>query len=184
MFQEAVHVHICDKWVDYAAFTAFPACCSYAPSCAAFRRHHAAQPVPTYAGGARQGLASVASLSHAAFPVSQPGRPRFHFRKPTWASLMLQSSDCSTAQGSLVARLQSSPLPAKPLASYQIKPTTIWVEPPSTDDPRCRGALRNPGQTSESTLDIPHRNSPRSRAPDLQEIFREKRRRRSYNEAI
>ena len=35
--------------------------------------------------------------------------------------------------------------PAKPLASYQIKPTTIWVEPSSTGDPRRRGALRNPG---------------------------------------
>src|SRR5512144_2924728 len=28
-----------------------------------------------------------------------------------------------------VARLQLSRLPAKPLASYQIKPTTVWVEP-------------------------------------------------------
>ena len=35
--------------------------------------------------------------------------------------------------------------PAKPLASYQIKPTTIWVESSSTGDPRRRGALRNPG---------------------------------------
>jgi len=45
-----------------------------------------------------------------------------------------------------VARLQLGRLPAKPLASYQIKPTTIWVEPSSTGDPPRRwGALRNPG---------------------------------------
>jgi hypothetical protein len=30
--------------------------------------------------------------------------------------------------------------PAEPLASYQIKPTTIWLEPSSTADPRRRGA--------------------------------------------
>jgi hypothetical protein len=35
--------------------------------------------------------------------------------------------------------------PAKPLASYQIKPTTVWVEPPSTGDTRRLGALRYPG---------------------------------------
>ena len=184
MFQEAVHVHICDKWVDYAAFTAFPACCSYAPSCAAFRRHHAAQPVPTYAGGARQGLASVASLSHAAFPVSQPGRPRLHFRSRLGLHLcysrrIAQQPKAALSQGFSPARYPPSRLPAT--RSNQL--LSGW-NPPSTDDPRCRGALRNPGQTSESTLDIPHRNSPRSRAPDLQEIFREKRRRRSYNEAI
>jgi transposase len=35
--------------------------------------------------------------------------------------------------------------PAKPLASFQIKPTTIWMEPSSTGDPRRRGALNYPG---------------------------------------
>jgi hypothetical protein len=35
--------------------------------------------------------------------------------------------------------------PAKPLASYQIKPTSIRVESSSTGGPRRRGALRNPG---------------------------------------
>jgi hypothetical protein len=39
--------------------------------------------VPTYPGGSRQVLVSVACLSHAAFPVSQPGRhPHLHFRDP------------------------------------------------------------------------------------------------------
>jgi hypothetical protein len=31
--------------------------------------------------------------------------------------------------------------PDRPLVSYQIKPTTIWVEPPSTGDARHLGAL-------------------------------------------
>ncbi len=35
--------------------------------------------------------------------------------------------------------------PTKPPASYQIKPTTIRVEPSSTGDTRRRGALRSPG---------------------------------------
>jgi len=35
--------------------------------------------------------------------------------------------------------------PDRPLVSYQIKPTTIWVDPPSTGDARHLGALNNPG---------------------------------------
>ena len=35
--------------------------------------------------------------------------------------------------------------PDRPLVSYQIKPTTIWVEPPSTGDARHLGALNNRG---------------------------------------
>ena len=35
--------------------------------------------------------------------------------------------------------------PDRPLVSYQIKPTTIWVEPPSTGDARHLGALNYPG---------------------------------------
>src|SRR5215831_3752697 len=42
-----------------------------------------------------------------------------------------------------VARLR--PGPARPLASYQIQTTTIWVEPSSTGDTRRQDALRDPG---------------------------------------
>lgn len=35
--------------------------------------------------------------------------------------------------------------PIRPPASYQIKPTTIWVEPSSTGDLRRRGALYKTG---------------------------------------
>ena len=48
-------------------------------------------------------------------------------------------------KAAFVARLQPGKLAPKPLASYQIKPTTIWVEPSSTGNPRLRGALRNTG---------------------------------------
>jgi hypothetical protein len=40
--------------------------------------------------------------------------------------------------------------PDRPLVSYQIKPTTIWVEPPSTGDARHLGALNNPGVRRET----------------------------------
>jgi hypothetical protein len=35
--------------------------------------------------------------------------------------------------------------PAKPLVSYQVLPTTSWVDPSSTGEPRRWGALRYPG---------------------------------------
>jgi hypothetical protein len=35
--------------------------------------------------------------------------------------------------------------PAKPLVSYQVLPTTSWVDPSSTGEPRRWGALRHPG---------------------------------------
>ena len=35
--------------------------------------------------------------------------------------------------------------PTKPPVSYQIKPTTVWVDPSSTGVTRRRGALRYPG---------------------------------------
>ena len=35
--------------------------------------------------------------------------------------------------------------PTRPPVSYQIKPTTVWVDPSSTGVTRRRGALRNPG---------------------------------------
>ena len=42
--------------------------------------------------------------------------------------------------------------PTRPPVSYQIKPTTVWVDPSSTGVTRRRGALRNPGSRAERVL--------------------------------
>jgi hypothetical protein len=68
-------------------------------------------------------LASLPAHSLTLRPVGLLSRPRRHL-----------------SQG-----FSPTAYPAKPLASYQIKPTTIWVESSSTGDPRRRGALRKSG---------------------------------------
>ena len=42
--------------------------------------------------------------------------------------------------------------PTRPPVSYQIKPTTVWVDPSSTGVTRRRGALRNPGQPPKAAF--------------------------------
>src|ERR1700751_307034 len=85
--------------------------------------------------------------SHAAFPESQAGRrPHLHFRGLLRLHSHYGPSDCSTApRRPLSQGFSPEGCPARPLASYQIKPTTIWVVPSSTGHPRRRGALRNAG---------------------------------------
>ena len=101
-----------------------------------------------YPGGSRQVLMSVASLSHAAFPVISGGSASAtSLSRPAQASLTLRPVGLlNRPRRPLSQGFSPAGYPAKPLASYQIKPTTIWVEPSSTGDPRRRGALRNPGQ--------------------------------------
>ena len=47
--------------------------------------------------------------------------------------------------------------PTRPPVSYQIKPTTVWVDPSSTGVTRRRGALRNAGSRAERVLVGPSR---------------------------
>src|SRR6266851_5628478 len=50
------------------------------------------------------------------------------------------------ATGRIVREAKVASEPAtKPLVSYQIKPTTVWVAPSSTGVPRRRGALNKTG---------------------------------------
>jgi hypothetical protein len=97
-----------------------------------------------YPGGSRWVLVSVASPSRAAFPESQAGRhPRRHFRGLLRLHSRYGPLDRSTAQRRPLSQgFGAAGYPAGPLASYQIKPTTIWVEPSSTGDARRLGALR------------------------------------------
>ena len=87
------------------------------------------------------------------FPVAR-GLPRFSagsasatsLSGPAQASLTLRPVGLlNRPRRPLSQGFSPAGYPAKPLASYQIKPTTIWVEPSFTGDPRHRGALRNPG---------------------------------------
>src|SRR5947209_4627011 len=48
-------------------------------------------------------------------------------------------------KAAFVTRLRPVRLPAEPLVSYQSLPTTPWVDPASTGEPRRWGALRNAG---------------------------------------
>src|SRR5215472_12546443 len=80
------------------------------------------------------------------FPVAR-GLPRISggsasaisLSRPAQASLTLRPVRLlNRPKAAFVARLQPKGLPPKPLASYQIKPTTIWVESSTIGDPRRR----------------------------------------------
>jgi hypothetical protein len=100
-----------------------------------------------YPGGSRRVLVSVPSPSRAAFPESQAGRhPRRHLRGLLRLHSRYGPLDRSAAQRRPLSQgFDRAGYPAGPLASYQTKPTTLWVEPSSTGDARRLGALRNPG---------------------------------------
>ena len=89
--------------------------------------------VPNYPGGSRQVLVSVASLSHAAFPVSQPGRhPRLHFRGLLRLHSRYGLSDCSTAQGGLCRKASARPVapPSRSPATRSNRQLSGWNPPP------------------------------------------------------
>lgn len=81
------------------------------------------------------------------FPVFQTGRhPRLHFRGLLTLSLALWPAELLNRPRRPLSRgFDAASCPTTPLVSYQIKPTTIWVEPSSTGEPRLRGALNYPG---------------------------------------
>jgi hypothetical protein len=87
------------------------------------------------------------------FPVPR-GLPRISggsasatsLSRPAQASLALRpAGSLNRPRRPLSQGFDRAGYPAGPLASYQTKPTTLWVEPSSTGDARRLGALRNPG---------------------------------------
>src|ERR1700746_338137 len=96
----------------------------------------------------------IATGARRLLPVPR-GLPRFSagsasapsLSRPAQASLALRPVGLlNHPKAAFVARLPPRRVPPpKPLASYQIKPTTVWAEPSFTGDPRRRGALRNAG---------------------------------------
>ena len=66
--------------------------------------------------------------------------------RPAQASLALRPEGSLTRLTRALSQVSGpAGYPTKPLDSYQIKPTTIWVEPSSTGGPRHWGALGNVG---------------------------------------
>ena len=55
--------------------------------------------------------------------------------------------------------------PTRPPVSYQIKPTTVWVDPSSTGVTRRRGALRSPGKLTIAFAAMPMCSLPRPAGP-------------------
>ena len=85
--------------------------------------------LPRYSGGS----ASATSLS-----------------RPAQGSLELRPGESLNRQKRPLSRgFDPADYPAKPLASYRIKPTIIRVVPSSTGVPRLRGALNNSGYQGE-----------------------------------
>src|SRR4051812_31723343 len=82
-----------------------------------------------------------------AFPVIQAGRrPSLHFRGLLRLHSRYGLPDCSTAQRRPLSRGFDPPgCPIEPLVSYQSLPTTPWVDPPSTGEPRRWGAPNKMG---------------------------------------
>src|SRR4051812_22236818 len=81
--------------------------------------------LPRYAGGS----ASITSLS-----------------RPVRASLTLRPAGLLSRPWRPWSRgFGPAGCPAVPLVSYQSLPTTLWVVPSSTGEPRLRGAPHNPG---------------------------------------
>jgi hypothetical protein len=109
--------------------SAFPTCRAQYPD--GPKRVHVSVASPLHTGLPRfsGGSASITSLSgpaqasHALRPVGLLSRPR----RP------------------LSRGFGPAGYPAKPLVSYQVLPTTSWVDPSSTGEPRRWGALRNSG---------------------------------------
>jgi hypothetical protein len=101
--------------------------------------------------------------------LSRVGIRDFTFEAYLGFNLMLRPSDCSTAQGCLVARFSPARYPPSRLPLPD-PPTTIWLSFPG--NPRC-GALRNRSRRFRPEI------RREALLPDLQGILGKKRR-RSY----
>ena len=100
-----------------------------------------------YPDGPERVRLSVASPLHS-------GLPRFSGRsasitslsRPAQASLALRPVGLLNRPRRPSSRgFSPAGYPTKPLVSYQVLPTTSWVDPSSTGESRRWGALRNPG---------------------------------------
>jgi hypothetical protein len=101
-----------------------------------------------YPDGLKQVRLSVASLSHSGLPRFSGGSASMtSLSGPAQASLALRPAGLLNRPWRPLSRgFGPTGYPAKPLVSYQVLPTTSWVDPSSTGEPRRWGALRSCGE--------------------------------------
>jgi hypothetical protein len=100
-----------------------------------------------YPDGPERVRISVTSPSHAGLPRFSGGSASItSLSGPAQASLALRPARLLNRPWRPLSRgFSPAGYPTKPLVSYQVLPTTSWVDPSSTGEPRRWGALRNPG---------------------------------------
>jgi hypothetical protein len=99
-----------------------------------------------YPDGPEQVHVSVASLLHSGLPRFSGGSASMtSLSRPAQASHTLRPAGLLNRPRRPSSRGFDPPsYPNEPLVSYQVLPTTSWVDPSSTGEPRRWGALRNP----------------------------------------
>jgi hypothetical protein len=100
-----------------------------------------------YPDGPERVRLSVATPSHTGLPRISGGSASItSLSGPAQASLALRPARLLNRPWRPLSRgFDPAGYPAKPLVSYQVLPTTSWVDPSSTGEPRRWGALRYPG---------------------------------------
>src|SRR4051812_28666130 len=108
-----------------------------------------------YPDGPERVRLSVASPLHSGLPRYSGGSASTtSLSRPAQASLTLRPAGSLNRPRRPLSRGFGPPgCPDKPLVRYQVLPTTSWVDPSSTGEPRRWGALRNPGYVLTSILD-------------------------------
>ena len=80
--------------------------------------------------------------AHAAFPKSQAGRrPHFTFEACSGFTRVTARRIAQPPKAAFVTRLQPFRLPSRAARQLPDQPTTLWVDPSSTGEPRRWGAL-------------------------------------------
>ena len=100
-----------------------------------------------YPDGPKRVRLSVASPLHSGLPHFSGGSASItSLSRPAQASLALRPAGLRSRPRRPLSRgFSPSGYPAKPLVSYQALPTTSWVDPSSTGEPRRWGALNRTG---------------------------------------
>src|SRR5215472_5612646 len=100
-----------------------------------------------YPDGPERMRLSVASPLHSGLPRYSGGSASMtSLSRPAQASIALRPAGLLNRPWRPLSRgFDPTSRPAKSLVSYQVLPTTSWVDPPSTGEPRRWGALNRSG---------------------------------------
>ena len=100
-----------------------------------------------YPDGPERVRLSVATPFHSGLPRYSGGSASMtSLSRPAQTSLTLRPAGLLNRPRRPLSRgFDPAGYPTEPLVSYQVLPTTSWVDPSSTGEPRRWGALRNAG---------------------------------------